>query len=145
MNNKLRAAHTKCPKSDDCAKQTYSTVPMVRASKEHSNYSLVLVIFLRIGLPLFSTHAATDLHGQEWHNNYITLFRLGKTAPEDYRIAGNFRGSKYSWFSSIVSLWLLLALQVKVGKVASFVGKMFAVKCSTTNILTRENYPLSIF
>ncbi len=40
-----------------------------------------------------------------------------------YRIAGNFRGSKYSWFSNIgqswfIFSWLLLALQVKVGKVA---------------------------
>ncbi len=32
----------------------------------------------------------------------------------------------------MVPLWLLLVLQVKVGKVASFVGKNFS----------RENYPL---
>ncbi len=44
----------------------------------------------------------------------------------------------------LVSLWLifLLALQVKVGKVASFVGKIFVLQCSTTNILPPENYPL---
>ncbi len=38
--------------------------------------------------------------------------------------------------------WLLLALQVKVGKVASFLGKIFVLQCSTTNILPHENYPL---
>ncbi len=41
--------------------------------------------------------------------------------------------------------WLLLALQAKVGKVASFVGKIFAVQYSTTkitNILPHENYQL---
>ena len=45
----------------------------------------------------------------------------------------------------IIFLWLLLAMQVKVGKVASFVGKMFVVRPSTTkttNILPLENYPL---
>ncbi len=51
-----------------------------------------------------------------------------------------------------VSLWfiyscLLLALQVKVGKVASFVGKIFVVQCSTTHKKPRvffpmKNYPL---
>ncbi len=40
----------------------------------------------------------------------------------------------------LVSSWLLLALQVKVGMVASFVGKIFVVRCSTTNILPHENY-----
>ncbi len=54
------------------------------------------------------------------------------TIPKIYCIAGNFRGTKYSWLSSIYIViswilfsWLLLALQVKVGKVASFVGKIF--------------------
>ncbi len=40
---------------------------------------------------------------------------------------------------------VLLALQVKVGKVASFVGKIFVVRAPTTistNILPHENYPL---
>ncbi len=39
----------------------------------------------------------------------------------------------------------LLALQVKVGKVASFVGKIFVVRpptTKTTNILPHENYTL---
>ncbi len=59
---------------------------------------------------------------------------------------------KYSWFSNIETFrawvlfsWLLLALQVKVGKVASFVGKIFVVRPSvtkTTNILPHENYSL---
>ncbi len=47
-----------------------------------------------------------------------------------YCIAGDFWGTKCSWLSNnnlvisyIIFLWLLLALQVKVGKVASFVGK----------------------
>ncbi len=31
---------------------------------------------------LFSTHAAADLYGQKYGIN-ITLFRLGKTAPQD--------------------------------------------------------------
>ncbi len=38
-----------------------------------------------------------------------------------------------------------LALQVKVNKVASFVGKIFMIRPSTTkttNILPHENYPL---
>ncbi len=39
---------------------------------------------------------------------------------------------------------MLLALQVKVGKVASFVGKIFVVRPSTTNILPHENYPLQL-
>ncbi len=41
--------------------------------------------------------------------------------------------------------WLQLALQVKVGKVASFVGKIFVVRhptTKTTNILPHENYTL---
>ncbi len=58
--------------------------------------------------------------------------------------------SKYSWGSAIFSQfvvyynysWLLLALQVKVGKVASFVSKIFVLQCSTTNILPHENYLL---
>ncbi len=40
---------------------------------------------------------------------------------------------------------LELALQVKVGKVASFVGKIFVVRApttKTTNILPHENYTL---
>ncbi len=44
-----------------------------------------------------------------------------------------------------LNTWLLLALQVKVGKVASFVGKIFVVRASTTkttNILPQENYQL---
>ncbi len=48
----------------------------------------------------------------------------------------------------LVSSWLLLALQVKVGKVALFVGKIFAIQCSTTkttNILPHENHPLYIY
>ncbi len=36
----------------------------------------------------------------------------------------------------LVSLWLLLVLQAKVGKVASFVGKIFVVHCLTTNIFS---------
>ncbi len=58
---------------------------------------------------------------------------------------GNFRGSKYLVSSWLIFSWLLLALQVKVGKVASFVGKIFVLQCSTTkttNILPHENYPL---
>ena len=35
-----------------------------------------------------------------------------------------------------------LALQVKVGKVASFVDKIFVVRPPTTNILPHENYTL---
>ncbi len=56
--------------------------------------------------------------------------------------AGNFQGTKYSWFSNIetlrgynifvVGVWLEFALQVKVGKVASFVGKIFVVIPTTT-------------
>ncbi len=45
----------------------------------------------------------------------------------------------------IIFSWLLLALQVKVDKVASFVGKIFVVSASTTkttNILPHENYLL---
>ncbi len=72
----------------------------------------------------------------------------------NYRIAGNFRGSKYSRGSAIFRQFhvfiyscLLLALQVKVGKVASFVGTIFVLQCSTiytkpTNIFPHENYPL---
>ncbi len=43
------------------------------------------------------------------------------------------------WF---IYSWLLLALQVKVGKVTSFVGKIFVFQCSTTNIFATQNYPL---
>ncbi len=56
----------------------------------------------------------------------------------------NIRGSAIS-SQFVLFSWLLLALQVKVGKVASFVGKIFVVQCSTTkttNILPHENYPL---
>ncbi len=52
---------------------------------------------------------------------------------------------QYLVISWIIFSWLLLALQVKVGKVASFVGKIFVVRSSTTkttNILPHENYPV---
>ncbi len=70
-----------------------------------------------------------------------------------YRIAGNFRGSKYSWFSNIsqfvVYIFMVAACTAGkgIGKVASFVGKTsfvgkrFVVQCSTTkttNILPHE-------
>ncbi len=45
---------------------------------------------------------------------------------------GNFWGAKYSWLSNFSHAWLPLALQVKVGKVASFVGKIFVARPSTT-------------
>ncbi len=46
-------------------------------------------------------------------------------------------------FSKFIYSWLLLAQQVKVGKVASFVGKIFVLQCSTTkttNILPHKSY-----
>ncbi len=61
-----------------------------------------------------------------------------------YRIAGNFRGSAISSQFVVLFSWFLLGLQVKVGKVASFVGKIFVVHYSTTktmNILPHENLP----
>ncbi len=48
---------------------------------------------------------------------------------------------QYLVISWIIFSWLLLAMQVKVGKVASFVGKIF-VSTKTTNILPLEKYPL---
>ena len=56
-------------------------------------------------------------------------------------IAGNFRGTNYSW---VIFSWLELALQVKVSKVASFVGKIFVVRHSNKNheYLPHENYHL---
>ena len=47
---------------------------------------------------------------------------------------------QYLDISWVIFSWLELALQVKVGKVASFVGKIFVVRVSTTNILSPENY-----
>ena len=47
----------------------------------------------------------------------------------------------------VIFSWLELELQVKVGRVASFVGKIFVVRTSTTkttNILHHENYQLYI-
>ncbi len=52
---------------------------------------------------------------------------------------------QYLFTSWIILSWLLLALQVKVGKVASFVGHIFVVKASTTkttNILPYKSYQL---
>ena len=52
---------------------------------------------------------------------------------------------QYCDISWVIFLWLELALQVKVGKVASFVGKIFVVRppiTKTTNILPHENYTL---
>ncbi len=46
---------------------------------------------------------------------------------------------QYLVTSWIIFSWLLLALQVKVGKVASFVGKIFVVRASTTK--TTNNLP----
>ncbi len=43
-----------------------------------------------------------------------------------------------SWF---IYSWMLLALQVKVGKVASFVGKIFVVQCSTTKTTNKYFAP----
>ncbi len=67
-------------------------------------------------------------------------------------VAGNFRGSKYLWFSNInISQFVVYIFVVsactagKGSKVTSFVGKIFVVECSTTkttNILPHENYPL---
>ncbi len=61
-----------------------------------------------------------------------------------YRIAGDFWGAKYSWLAIFI---VIAALQVKVGKVGSFVGKIFVVRPSTpktTNLLPQAkiNYPL---
>ncbi len=41
---------------------------------------------------------------------------------------------QYLDISWVIFSWLELALQVKVGKVASFVGKIFVVRVSTMNI-----------
>ena len=52
---------------------------------------------------------------------------------------------QYRDISWVIFSWLELALQVKVGKVASFVGKIFVVRLpttKTTNILLHENYTL---
>ncbi len=52
---------------------------------------------------------------------------------------------QYLDISWIIFSSLLIALQVKVVKVASFVGKIFMVRASTTkttNILSPENYRL---
>ncbi len=73
-------------------------------------------------------------------------YKCGLGKPNNFSItciAGNFRGSKYSWFSNFSHfvffiLVLLLALQqVKVGKVASFVGKIFVVQCP---VFIHENH-----
>ena len=50
-------------------------------------------------------------------------------------------------FTWVIFSWLELALQVKVGKVASFVGKIFVVRpptTKTTNTLPHENYTLLV-
>ncbi len=50
---------------------------------------------------------------------------------------------QYCYISWVIFSWLELALQVKVGKVASFVGKIFVVRpptTKTTNILLHKNY-----
>ncbi len=47
----------------------------------------------------------------------------------EYRIAGNFWGSNGS--AILVSSWFIYSTAGKVGKVASFVGKI-VVQCSTT-------------
>ncbi len=51
---------------------------------------------------------------------------------------------QYLVISWIIFSWLLLVLQVKVGKVASLVGKIFVVRPSTTNIFPHENYTVCI-
>ncbi len=45
-------------------------------------------------------------------------------------IAGNFRGSKYSWFSNISQfvVYIFVVAACTAGKVASFVGKIFVVQ-----------------
>ena len=50
----------------------------------------------------------------------------------NYRIAGNFRGSKYSWFGQFLVNVFMVSLQVKVVKVASFVVKIFVLQCCLT-------------
>ena len=77
---------------------------------------------LKIELSIFSTHANSHTVGDK-------IFVV-----EQYLVI--------SW---ILFSWLLLALQVKVDKVASFMGKIFVVRPSTTktmNILPHGNYPL---
>ncbi len=65
-----------------------------------------------------------------------------------YRIAGNFRGQNICGSAILrhfVGNIFVVGLQVKVGKVASFVGEIFVVRpptTKTTNILPHENYTL---
>ncbi len=54
-----------------------------------------------------------------------TFFQCLKTML-DYRIVGNLGGGGQNIRGSAIS-WLLLALQVKVGKVVSFVGEIFVL------------------
>ena len=49
---------------------------------------------------------------------------------------------QYLVTSWIIFSWLLLALQVKVGKVASFVGELFVARASTTK--TANFYPTKV-
>ena len=63
-----------------------------------------------------------------------------------YGIAGNFRGGGQNICGSVIFRgifsWLLLALQLTVGKVALFLAETFVVRPSTTKTLPHENYPL---
>ena len=65
-----------------------------------------------------------------------------------YRIAGNFGGQNIHGsailrhFVGKMFVFGTYTAGKGINKVASFVGKIFVVRLSTTNILPHENYPL---
>ncbi len=80
--------------------------------------------------------------GGAFKNSHLYIFLPNEFASNPPKFQCNEQYLVTSW---IIFLWLLLALQVKVGKVASFTGKIFLVRASTmktTNVLSHENYQL---
>ncbi len=75
---------------------------------------------------------------------------MAKNAEGEYRIAGNFRGDKIFRGSAILrhfvgNIFVVAACTacIKVGKVASFVGKIFVVRPPTTKTTNITRYTVS--
>ncbi len=82
----------------------------------------------RLLYPWSPTRASTDYYTRgrpRVPQVIIILFNCTISNNYMYRIAGNFRVSILLVSSWFIYSWMLLALQVKVGKVTSFVGKIF--------------------
>ncbi len=107
-------------------------------------------IHLMQGYATFTLSLYYGLLIVEWHKivlSSLTCIQYSNVLGASNVIFGgqNIRGSAiFSQFVVNYFRGCCLHCEVKVGKVASFVGKIFELQCSTTNIFPHEIYPLYI-